>query len=300
MKRKGRRSTPWFWILAVAVLAMVAGYFLGKDSVRDESRPAGEKEAALPPKGPGPKVEAQMPARVEPVQQEGSGDEAREGDGVADCQKVREEVREFFRYLDRKPYVRQIEERPDTHAWFRGITEKLAAHPPAPAGEGLDTELLAGNAFHFFRRLEGRDLRLIREILLNEASTLEANLQTFYQWLTLRDRCPDPEEVRPSPEILYSYAGLFLNTLGGQAYLFRRSGSLRVLVSYYCLLILHDAEKKGKNRYGIDLSPHVNALAAEMRRHGELLYQKEYSRRLSELQRFYPIRKQEGRSVKGP
>lgn len=291
MKRKGKRATPWFWVLAVAVLALVAGYFLGRELERDDRRPAIEREASPPLKGSGPKVEAQIPARVEQVQQEGSGDAKRGEDGRDECGRLREEVREFFSYLDKKPYVRQIEEGLDTHAWLKRITAKLSTHPPTPAGEGLDTALLASNAFHFFRHLEGRELRLIQEILLNEASTLEVNLQMFYRWLTLGERCPDPDGVRPSPEILYSYAGLFLNTLGGQAYLFRRPGSLRVLVSYYCLLILHDAEKKGRNRYGLDLASQVNALVAEMHRHQELLFYKEYSRRLVELQGLYPIRR---------
>jgi hypothetical protein len=150
---------------------------------------------------------------------------------------------------------------------------------------------LASNAFHFFRCLEAKEIRLIREILANEASTLEMNLDLFYRWLTVGDRCPDPAGIRPSPEVLYSYAGFFLDTLGGQAYLFRRPGALRVLVSYYSLLILAEADRNGKNRYGIDLAPHAHSLASEMNRHPELLFQKEYSRRLLELCRVYPIRR---------
>lgn len=291
MKRKGTRTSTGLWILAVAVLALVAGYFLGRELARDDRRPSLEREAPVSPKGAGPKVEAQIPARRAGVQQEDAGEGKRAGEGREECGRIQEEVREFFHYLDKKAYVRHIEEGLDTYAWFKRILAKLRTHPPTPAGEGLDTAVLAGNAFHFFRRLEGREIRLIKEILLNEATTLEMNLDLFFRYLTLGDRCPDPEGMRPSPEILYSYAGFFLNTLGGQAYLFRRPGALRVLASYYCLLILHDAEKRGGNRYGIDLAPQVIALAGEMSLHGELLFQKEYSRRLVELQGLYPIRR---------
>jgi hypothetical protein len=291
MKRKGKRTSSGLWILAVAALALVAGYFLGKELAREDRKPPVEREAAPPPKGLGPKVEAQIPARGEGVDQEKAGDAKGEGARREECARVQEEIRDFFRYLDKKPYVRHIEDGLDTYAWFKKILAKLSTHPPTPAGEGLDNAVLASNAFHFFRLLEGREIRLIQEILLNEASTLEVNLQLFFRWLTLGDRCPDPEGVRPSSENLYSYAGFFLNTLGGQAYLFRRPGALRVLVSYYCLLILHEADKKGRNRYGIDLAPQVNALAGEMNRHGELQFRSQYARRLSELQALYPIRK---------
>ncbi|MEW6668221.1 MAG: hypothetical protein AB1512_23665 [Thermodesulfobacteriota bacterium] len=289
MKRKGKRTSTGLWILAVAALALAAGYFLGKEPASEDRKPPVGREAPPPPKGLGSKVEAQIPARGDGVLQEQAGD-AR-GEGQAECGRVQEEVRDFFRYLDEKPYVQHIEEGLDSYAWFKRILKKLSAHLPTPAGEGLDNALLASNAFHFFRHLEAREIRLILEILLNEASTLEANLDLFFRWLTLGGRCPDPERVRPSSGILYSYAGFFMNTLGGQSYLYRRPGTVRVLASYYCLLILHEADKKGRNRHGIDLAPRVKALAEEMSLHGELQFQKQYSRRLSELQALYPIRR---------
>jgi hypothetical protein len=290
MKKKRNRTATGLWILCVAAIALAAGYFLGKERGVDDRRPPAGREAT-PSKGAGPKVEAQIPTRGE----EGALKDAPEGkgepEGRAECARVQEEVHDFFQYLDKKSYVRNIEEGLDTRAWFRRILAKLSTQPPSPAGEGLDSVLLASNAFHLFRHLEGKEIRLLREILGNEATTLETNLELFFRWFTLGDRCPDPGVGRPSPEMMYTYAAFFLNTLGGQAYLFRREGTIRVLVSYYSLLILHEAEQKGRNRYGLDLSPLVTSLVGEMSRHGELLRQKEYLRRLAELRGVYPIRR---------
>ena len=159
--------------------------------------------------------------------------------------------------------------------------------PPVPAGEGTDPSVMAKNIFHFFRVLDRKDIRLIREILARESDTLELNLDLFYQWLMLGDQCPDPENIRPSLEVSYLYAGFFLNTIGGRAYLFRRPTLLRILVSYYSLLIVHEADIKGKNSYGIDIFPFIVPVREELRLIPNLLLEKEYIRRLDALEAYY-------------
>jgi len=95
--------------------------------------------------------------------------------------------------------------------------------------------------------LDGVDIIILKEVLRNEADTLEINMELFYNWLMLGDRCPDNENIRPDQEVIYRYAGYFLNTIGGRAYLFRRPVTLRLLISYYCLRIIHEADKSGLN-----------------------------------------------------
>ena len=72
-------------------------------------------------------------------------------------------------------------------------------------------------------------------------------------------------EECPSLETLYEYAGFFLNTLGGRNYLMRRNAQLRILTSYYCLLILDKANDETLNRYGIDIRPHIKLVLSEIK-----------------------------------
>ena len=128
---------------------------------------------------------------------------------------------------------------------------------------------------------------MIREILTRESDILELNLDMFFQWFMLGARCPDPEKIRPALDVSYLYAGFFLNTIGGRAYLFRRPTLLRVLVSYYSLLIVHEADRKGKNSYGIDIFPLIVPVREELRLFPNLLLKKEYIRELNNLESYY-------------
>ena len=163
----------------------------------------------------------------------------------------------------------------------------MAAKPPIPAGESADSTVLNSNIYHLFRVLDRKDIRLIREVIANESETLEMNVELFYRWLTLGERCPDPEGIRPSQEALYHYAGFFLNTIGGRSYLFRRPLRLRLLGTYYSLLIVHEADKEGRNLYGIDPFPHIAPLAKEIALYPSFRFQGTYLEKLEELEKYY-------------
>ena len=66
---------------------------------------------------------------------------------------------------------------------------------------------------------------------------------------------PDPGQVRLPFDVMYRYAGFFLNTTGGRAYLFRRSVKLRLLLTYYSVLVVYQADRLGKNSYGAEYIP---------------------------------------------
>jgi hypothetical protein len=95
------------------------------------------------------------------------------------------------------------------------------------------------------------------------------------------------EEECPSLETLYEYAGFFLNTLGGRNYLMRRNAQLRILASYYCLLILDKANDETLNRHGIDMRPHIKRLLSEINSTKSLIYKKRYVKRLNTLEAKY-------------
>jgi hypothetical protein len=207
------------------------------------------------------------------------------------CTKIEEEMKEFFLYLDQKKYVRQLDPARDSYARFKDMLKRCSERPPVPAGEGTDPEILIRNLYHFFRVLGREDLKLIRRVLANERDSMEYILAMLYKWITLDDRCPDPENLRPSLSVRYQYAGFFLNTIGGRAYLYRRTQGLRLLASFYCLLIVHDADKNGENLYGLDVVPYIAPLKEEIGRFSEFDFKREYLEELNRIEDFYNKRR---------
>jgi hypothetical protein len=207
------------------------------------------------------------------------------------CSQVEESVADFFAYLDKKGYGKSRSSDLDACGRFKRILKRLEALPPVPAGEGSDPRVIIRNLYHFFRVLNRDDLGLIKEVTAGEFDTLDANLELFYRWLTLGDRCPDPEGLRPSLRVMYRYAGFFLNTTGGRAYLFRRSPVLRILVEYYSVLIVYWADRAGLNEYGVDPVPTIRPLEQEILRYPELRLQQDYLDTLGRLERYYAARR---------
>ncbi|RJR35191.1 MAG: hypothetical protein C4576_25370 [Desulfobacteraceae bacterium] len=283
-KPKGRRF-PWLIVAVVVCLSLAAGYYFGTKRAVEVSPPApvGQSSAGRPPVA---QTDAAPPVTGERIHI-GKIDETSRFPRGDECRKVQEDVKDFFKYLDKKPYVRQIDPEIDTYQWFNRIMTRLTSRLPVPAGENLDSVAMANHIFYFFRNLEPKELRLLREVMVNESSTLEANMDLFFRWLSLGESCSETGGFRAPPEALYCYAGFFLNTIGGRAYLFRNSPGVRWLVTYYSTLVIHDADKRGKNSYGIDVVPHLKSLTQEMGFHKDFLFQKEYGKKLGDLEEFY-------------
>ncbi|UCF57532.1 MAG: hypothetical protein JSW15_03435 [Deltaproteobacteria bacterium] len=291
MRKRGRRRIwPWLFILLVLVAAGLVGYFILLEREREEKK-AEEKRASVREVAPTqkesvPQIGVETPVKEEPTLAE-EVIAKRPPDKEDYCSKIENGVQDFFRYLNKEKYIQHLKTDMDTYDRFKSVIMKLSSQPPIPAGEGMDSIIITRNIYHFYRLLDKNDLRLIREIMRNEADSLEIQLDLFYKWLMLGDRCPDPEETRPPLDVLYQYAGFFLNTIGGRAYLFRRPPHFRLLVSYYSLLIIHEADKRGKNRYGIDIFPEITPLAREMSIYPDFHFQNEYIHQLTELQNYY-------------
>jgi hypothetical protein len=316
MKKRAKRR---FWspliILLVLVAAALVAFLLFQEKKQEqrkgqekqveetkagETRPeqrkeeetrAGEEKKSVGKPLPtqeekAPQVAAKPPLRGEPVLPE-TVDAGKRTEKEDYCKKIEKSVQDFFTYLNKERYVRNLEADMNSYERFKGVMMKLSSEPPVPAGENMDTLIMTRNIYHFYRLLESEDIRLIREILRNEADSLELNLDIFYKWLMLGDQCPDPQKTRPSLEVLYQYAGFFLNTIGGRAYLYRRPLNVRLLISYYSLLIVHEADKRGKNTYGIDVFPEVTPLAREISLYPDFHFQNEYIFQLTKLQNYY-------------
>lgn len=295
MRKKESGRFKWVLIIVLFIgAAILAGYFLGKEILREKPEEVISEKAEGAKEEAAPSVEAETPREEEPVATEKVEKEIQEPVAEKEppetkdyCARVENDISDFFQYLDTKPYIQHLENGGKTFDHFKSLIQRLSARPPIPAGEGIDAALMTKNVYHFYRVLNKTDIRLIKDVVTNEADTLEINLDLFYRWLTLGDRCPDPEGIRPSLDVLYHYAGFFLNTIGGRAYLFRRALGLRLLCSYYCLLIVHEADKQGKNSYGIDVFPHIAPLGKEILVYPNFHFKNDYIHKLNELEQYY-------------
>lgn len=277
---QGRKKVIWALVILALIIGGLLGYMIySKEGVRREGKvitkevPPSEREG--------------IPAKALPEGREKKEEAPPEGESKkARCARIEREVKEFFDYLDQRPYVRRLSSKKSAFACFKEILKELGSTPPVPAGEGRSPEYLIANVYHFFRVLDQKDLRLVREVIRKEQESLEINLETFYKWL-MATECPDPEGLRPGMDVLYKYTGFLLNTVGGRAYLSRRPPRVRLLVSYYGVLILHEADRRGKNEYGINVSRMITPLAKEIRHYPELRFRNKYLSKLADIMDYY-------------
>lgn len=285
MSKKRKRITAYLLVLLMVILAIMMGYYMGSRNKKERPfkpirRPVPgrlKKEIIRP-------EEKKFVPVPEPREQTLPSEEVTEED---DCIRLEKEVSQLFNYLDKRDYIRHLQLGMGCYEYFKLILAKLTSSPPVPAGEGVETKLMLSNIYYFYRVLSKTDIRLIKEILQNESDGIELHLALLFRWLTSKDRCGDPQKIKPEFETLYRFAGFFLNTLGGRSYLYRRSPKVRLVVSYYCALIIHRADKVGKNSFGIDLFPMLTALYQEIDSRDDLQFKEEYLTKLSMIQNYY-------------
>ena len=207
------------------------------------------------------------------------------------CHMIEQYVQDYFQYLDTKKYIQNLKLGQSPYVRFKQVMERLAAKPPMPAGEGVDPAIMVKNIYFFCRALDRKNLNLVKEVVVHDRDTLEDNMGLFYQWLMLGKGCPNRENLRPSFDVLYRYAGFFLNTTGGRAYMFRRGLKVRLLVSYYAVQIIYQADKAGRNNYGINVLPYVKMLMEEMGNYSDLIYKENYLKTLNMIRAYYSGRR---------
>ena len=205
-----------------------------------------------------------------------------------ECLQTADKILLFFEHLDRQNYVREYAVKGSTLDHFRGIINKLIANPPVVVRETDDLFAILNNMAHFFRVLGPKDILLIKDVLAHEREFIEPTMALFYKWSEIGPGCPDEDLNIDFPLAgLYEYAGYFINTLGGQSYLFRRELYLRVLIRYYSVLIIDRANSVDANRYGIDIRYTLDSLISEIQGNSSLEYGEEYLEKLIRLQETY-------------
>jgi hypothetical protein len=205
-----------------------------------------------------------------------------------ECLQSADKILLFFEHLDRQDYIKEYSMKGSSLDHINGIINKLMANPPVVVRETDDLFAILSNMAHFFQILGPKDILLLKDILINERELVEPTMALFYKWSEIEPECSETDlNIKLPLTGLYEYAGYFINTLGGQSYLFRRSLYLRILIRYYSILIIDRANSVDANRYGIDIRYTLDALISEIQNNGGLENRQEYLENLIRLQESY-------------
>jgi len=193
--------------------------------------------------------------------------------------EAHKQVNAFFSYLDKQNYITLYNLSNGTKQLFQILYEKLLANPPITLRETDKIDFLLQNAFYFHRNIRHDDISLIKDILRNEADIIEPMMRVFYLWTSnSKLRHKDLSQAQ-----LYEFSSFFLETLGGRSYLFRRHPKVRILLQYYCILIIDNANDNGLNMNGVDIRPHLRLTLDEVLNQKDLIYKQYYLDTLNDL-----------------
>lgn len=298
MPKKPQKQSPFnhpFAILALLIGAICIAIFLNKDflidiisqgTIQQEKQTLQKKIIAL-------EKEIEELAETVPTTTPDIIEEKRQRHPTLDlsnrtCQELDAEIQEFFHYLDSQQYIASYNLQGGSQVHFKKLIDKLLANPPIVVRETDSLFTILTNTAHFYRVLGQDNILLLRDIIIREADALESTFALLDQWSKTGNQCQDvrTDISLPLPK-LYEYAGFFLNTLGGQAYLFRRNSHIRLLIKYYCVIVLDRANADVVNRHGIDITLPLESLINEIEIGETMTYKEQYLRTLRELQNKY-------------
>ena len=210
-------------------------------------------------------------------------------DTKVDCKAMEAQIITFFKYLDNQPYMAEHKQNGGARQLYRETMKALTESPPMLTGELEDLISLIRNVTHLYRSLGKERIDVIKKIFENEADIIESVLAIFYIYSLPEDRCQNKELTVPTLEAIYQYSGYFLNTLAGRSYLLRRVSKVRVLLSYYSVLVLDRANDEMLNSSGIDIRPFIDVSYYEISSQRSLVYQKQYVTELERLREKYEM-----------
>lgn len=203
-------------------------------------------------------------------------------------EEIEDQIKAFFSYLDQQDYVQAYGLKGGTYEQFKLILKKMSTNPPLISDETASLYNLYRNMAYFFRILGKQRLNLVKDVLHNEGEILESVMQTFYLWATYEDA--DREKTgQPTLKTLYTYSGFFLNTLAGRSYLMRRDSKIRILTTYYSVLILDKANDEQLNPGGLDIRPHIEFLLNDLQTQIGLVHQEQYLTEMKQLAEKYKL-----------
>lgn len=207
-------------------------------------------------------------------------------DSIEDIER---RIASFFVHLDKQEYIKQYELDGSSYNEYEKVIQELSEKTPLLGNETESLYNMFLNIAHFYRVLGREKISLIKDVLSYENENIESTMRDFYLWYTYYDKDRKKIKGRPSQETLYEYAGFFLNTIGGRNYLMRRDSKIRILTSYYCVLILDKANDKKQNPNGIDIRPYLRLVISDLSNKSGLIHHYEYMKKLRSLKEKYNI-----------
>ncbi len=180
------------------------------------------------------------------------------------CSEPEKQLDLFYSHLDKQPYIQAYNLQESSEVHFEKLIQKLLANPPKVTRESDDLYTILRNTAHFFR-ISGKDnILMLKGILNSEKAALEQILADYYFLITTPECIHSKYAKNINGDALYEYACFFLNTMGGRLYLFRRDSESRMVVTYYAILLVDQANRQQNNRHGIALKSAINMLISEM------------------------------------
>ena len=180
------------------------------------------------------------------------------------CKEESNSITGFFETLDTRDYIRDFELDKSSSIYFPELIQKLLDNPPVVTGETDDLFTILQNTAHFFRIIGKKNIFVLKGILDREKDTFEQILYDFYKLSFDQECLKNTFNLVIGQDALYHYSGFFLNTMGGRLYLFRRDSMSRMIVSFYAILVLEQANREGRNIYGIDIKEPIDKLIDEI------------------------------------
>lgn len=199
-----------------------------------------------------------------------------------------EKINSFYHYLDQQKYIQARHLDATSQVYFTGLIQKSLDTPPVVIRETDDLYTILKNNTHFFKILGKDNILLVKEILSREPDKIEDVLAAYYL-LTAPPLSAGRDVSLTVPEgAMIQYATFFLNTMGGRLYLSRRDSRIRMLITYYAIRVIHQANLDGKNSSGLQLQPALDLLTTDMETGGsQLRFKESYLDTLYDLKEKY-------------
>ena len=232
-------------------------------------------------------AQQEQTAPVEPAEPQVAADNATATPAAEAVPSVSERVARLFSSIDAKGYLRNRGVKEPAADVFANRLARLEQTRPVISGETQDMYTLLKNITYFYRALGKEATLAAADFLRSEDAMMEEAMALLFTWI---DPWTDlPGQARPvlAKQMCYDYSSFFLSTIAGQSYLFRRSTRVRLLATYYALVVLDHACQEELNRNGIDIRPHLDGLMQEMQSTTILARRDAYLGRLTEMRSRY-------------
>jgi hypothetical protein len=204
------------------------------------------------------------------------------------CTEVSPTLSTFINQLEQKQYSKEANINQPLQEHFNALATQLVNNPPVVTHETDELYTLLTNTAHFFRILGRDNMELLQKVVKQEHGEFEKIAAEMYRLSLTGEECISGKKKMEIPfTSAYEYAGFFLNTLGGRSYLFRREPGTRLLVNYYAVLILDQANQKNQNIYGLNMAEYLPWLIQEMEANNRLTNKEGYLDKLYELSEKY-------------